>query len=139
MSDRIILFENGKILQEERRVAESLNSYFLNITDTIHLDQFFTDTDQNGTVDQKVHQAIEEYKNHDSILRNKEQTKNLPSFGFTHVNPREISEQVDALNAKKASSGSMPSKVLEISRKPFAPTSLIASTHLLTTVFFLKS
>ena len=59
MSNKLILVEIGEILQEETQVAESLNSYFLNITDTLGLDPFFTDTDQNGTVDQIVNQATE--------------------------------------------------------------------------------
>ena len=73
---------------------------------------FFTDTDQNGIVDQIVNRGIGNYQNHKSILRMKEKTKNLPSFGCTHVNPWEISEQIDALNTNKTSSGSMRSKVL---------------------------
>ena len=48
MSNKIILVENGEILQEETRVAESLSSYFLNVTDTLGLDPFFTNTDQIG-------------------------------------------------------------------------------------------
>ena len=139
MSNKIILVENGEILQEETRAAESLNSYFLNITDTLGLDPFFIDTVQNGTVDQIVNQATEKYKNHDRILRIKEKTKSCPSFGSTHVTPWEISEQIDTLNTKKASSGCIPSKVLKMSKKAICPTSLIASTHLLTTVFFPKS
>jgi len=81
------------------------------------LDSFFTDTDQNGTVDQIVNQSIEKYRNHDSILRIKEKTKNIPSFGFTHVNPCETSEQIDALNTEKASRRGIPSKVLKISKR----------------------
>ena len=61
MSNKIILVEDGEILQEETRVAEILNSYFLNITDTLGLDPFFKDTDQNETVA-------------NSILRIKEKT-----------------------------------------------------------------
>ena len=72
-------------------------------------------------MDQKVNQAIEKYKNHDSVLRIKEQTKNLPSFGFIHVNPGEIFEQIDALNTKKASSGNIPSKVLKIAKTVICP------------------
>ena len=59
MSNKIFLVETGSILQEETLVAESLNSYFMNITHTLGLDSFFTDNDQNGTVDQIVNQAIE--------------------------------------------------------------------------------
>ena len=121
MSNKIILVEDGEILQEETRVAEILNSYFLNITDTLGLDPFFKDTDQNETVDQMVNQAVEKYKNYNSILRIKEKTKNFPSFGFTHVNPWEVSEQIDALNTKKASSGGIPSKVLKMSKKAICP------------------
>ena len=44
MSNKIILAENGEILQEEVQVAESLNSYFLNIIDTLILKPFFTNT-----------------------------------------------------------------------------------------------
>ena len=77
MSNKIILVEKGEILQEEIQVAESLNSYLLNKTDTSGLDPFFTDTDQKRTVDQTVNQAIEKYKNHDSILSIKEKTENF--------------------------------------------------------------
>ena len=59
MSNKIFLVETGSNLQEETLVAESLNSYFMNITHTLGLDSFFTDNDQNGTVDQIVNQAIE--------------------------------------------------------------------------------
>ena len=75
MSSKIILVENGEILQEETRVAEILDSFFLCITDTLGLDPFFTDTDQNGTVHQIVKQAVEKCKNHNSIFRIKEKTK----------------------------------------------------------------
>ena len=108
MSNKITLVENGGILQEESQVAEISNSYFLNIIDMLGLDPFFTDIDQNGTVVQLVNQAIEKYENQDSILRIKVKTKNFPSFGFTYVNPWEISEQIDALNTKKASNGGIP-------------------------------
>ena len=121
MSNKIIFVEDCEILQEETRVAEILNSYFLTITDTLGLDPFFKDTGQNETVDQMVNQAVEKYKNHNSILRIKEKTKNFPSFGFTHVNPWEVSEQIDALNTKKASSGGIPSKVLKMSKKAICP------------------
>ena len=123
------------ILQEETQVAESPNSYFLNITDTLGLDPFFTDTDQNGIVHQIVNQAIEKCKNHDSILRIKEKPKNFPPFGFTNVNPWEMCKQIDGLNTKKASSRGIPLKVLKMSKKAIFPTSLIAPKHLLTTVF----
>ena len=89
MSNKIILTEKGEILQEEIQVAESLNSYFLNKTDTLGLDPLFTDTDQHRTVDQIVNQTIEKYKNNDSILSIEEKPENFPSFGFTHVNPWE--------------------------------------------------
>ena len=45
MSDKVVLVENGEILQEETRVAECLNSYFWNITDTLRLNTLFTDAD----------------------------------------------------------------------------------------------
>ena len=93
----------------------------MNITNTLYLDRIFTDTDQNGTVDEKVNQAIEKYKSHDSILRIEEQTKISHPLEFTHVNPWEISEQINALNDKKASSGSIPSKVLKISKTAIPP------------------
>ena len=87
MSNKITLVENWEILLEENRVAETLSSYFFNIIDTLGLDPFYPDIDQNGTVDQVVNQAIEKYKNHDSILRIKEKAKNFPSFEFFPCSP----------------------------------------------------
>ena len=75
VSNKIILVENGQILQEETQVAESLSSHFWKIIDMLGLDSFFTNTDQNKTVDQIVNQAIEKYKNHDCLLRIKEKTE----------------------------------------------------------------
>ena len=49
--------------EEESPVVECMNSYFLNVTDILGLDQFFTDMDQ---MDQRVNPAIEKYKNHES-------------------------------------------------------------------------
>ena len=121
MSFKIIPVKNGEILLEKPRVVEIFKSYFLNITDTLCLDTIFTDTDQNGAVDQIVNQAFEKYKNYDSILKIKEKTKHFPSFGFTHFNPWENSEEIDVLNSKKASSGSIPSKVLKMSKKAICP------------------
>ena len=121
MSNKSIIVENGEILQEETLVAEILNSYFLNITDTLGLDPLFKDTDQNETVDQMVNQAVEKCKNPNSIVRIKEKAKNFPSCGFTHANPWEVSEQIDALNTKKAPSGGIPSKVLKMSKKDICP------------------
>ena len=74
IGNKIVFVENDEILQEENRVSEYINSYFLNVTDTLGLDSFFTDTDQNGIENQKVNRAIEKYKNHDSILQIKERT-----------------------------------------------------------------
>lgn len=121
MGNKIVLVENGEILQEESRVAECLYSYFLNVTDALDLDQFFTGTDQSGTVDQKVNRAIEKYKNHDSIFRINKWTKNVRFFGFTHVDPWEVFERIDALDPKKAKSGNIPSTVLKISTKVIFP------------------
>ena len=102
MSNKIALVKNWEILQEENRVAETLNSYFFNIIDTLGLDPFFPYIDQNGTVDQVVNQATEKYKNHDSILRIKKRQKISHPSNFPHVNPWEISKQMNALITKRS-------------------------------------
>ena len=65
MSDKIILIEDEKVIADDTEIAESFNTYFLNITDSLGLsapaDSFTKD------LDKMVTNAVEKYKNHPGI------------------------------------------------------------------------
>ena len=47
MSEKIILIEDGKILLKDEEVAECFNEYFCNNTDSLDIDPFFKEVQEN--------------------------------------------------------------------------------------------
>ena len=65
MSDKIILIEDEKIITDDTEIAESFNTYFLNITDSLGLSA--PEDNYTDDLDIMVTNAVEKYKNHSGI------------------------------------------------------------------------
>ena len=65
MSDKIILIEDEKVITDDTEIAESFNTYFLNITDSLGLT--FPEDSFTKDLDTMVTNAVEKYKNHPGI------------------------------------------------------------------------
>ena len=65
-SEKMILVENGEVLSDDIDIAECMNDYFINITETLNIRKWPGDNSNNQNED-IVNKAIFKYKNHPSI------------------------------------------------------------------------
>ena len=122
MSEKIIVIEDGNILSNDAEVAEYLNEYFCNITDSLHIYPLFKEVQENLSVDQMVLRSIYKYKDHPSIrVINKNAMPKENAFQFSHVHPTEVVRQIDLLDTTKANSGCIPTKTLKAMKDMVCP------------------
>ena len=66
MSEKMMIVENGAILTDDLAIAECMNNYFLNITNTLDIKKWPEQSPFNGTLDIVTIARIK-YMNHPSI------------------------------------------------------------------------
>ena len=99
------MIDNGVILSKDKKIAETFNKYFCNITKNLSLSEnpsikepsvkLFTDPVILGS---------EKYKDHPSItsIKNKMANTDNPKFSFRFVSLNETLDGVNKLNLKKS-------------------------------------
>ena len=116
----ITLIENNKIVPEDDKVAEILNSFFssavkdLNIDYYEHFsfdDYFLCKDAENGDL---VLRAIEKYEKHPSILKIREIKATNSSFSFQPTDLNSVIKEIANLNESKSTPiESIPAKILK--------------------------
>ena len=96
-TNRVILRDDGKIISDTEKVADTFNNFFVNIDNTLNIDkdkQFVVET--NDVFD-PVLKAIKKYSAHPSILSTKDKmNKNV--FCFQKVTYEEILNEIKSLD-----------------------------------------
>ena len=100
-SNKIFLSEKGRLIKDPVAIATTMNDYFVNITETIGLNQF----DHLSNL----------FENHASIIRIKSNLDNVSDkFDFKKVHEEEVKPEIMNLNSKKATcQGAIPAKILK--------------------------
>ena len=102
MSEKITLIEDDKILSKDAEVAECLNTYFTNITDSLDIAPTFRgvhEVAEDTMIDKFAMMAIQKYSIHPSIIAIKQKYGTSgDKFEFSHVNPWKVEKQLDSLN-----------------------------------------
>ena len=109
-SSKITLFENNIVIADEKRVAELMNKYFVNITKNLNLKALIINTTED------VQSLTKYYNNHISIRKLKEAYPEIvpDSFYFKSVSLDEVKKEVLNLNPKKSSTtGTTPVTILK--------------------------
>ena len=75
MGDKIVPIKDDNILSDDKVIAESFNSHFVTITDSLGLDPAFKDIGIFKAPDKKIDTAVKKYKNHPSIIAIKRKVK----------------------------------------------------------------
>ena len=121
-NSRITLLENGDILSEEAKVADTFNEFFSNVVKELKIekdDNLLTDVIEETD---PVLKAIKKYKNHPSILRIKSSFKHPKVFSFKYFNVEDVKREINNLNSKKATpKGDIPVKILKWNSDIIAP------------------
>ena len=112
MEQKIILIEGEEILTKDEDVAECLNTYFVNITDSLNMNATSFESNVEDSLDIPLDTAIARYSNHQSILAINEAAKNVTKFDFEHVNPWNVMEKIESLDCSKSVSGNILTNML---------------------------
>ena len=122
MSEKITLIEDGRILSNDVEVAECVNEFFCNITDSLDIDPLFKEVPEHMSVEQMVLRGLAKYTDHPSIkVINQNVALNGYTFSFSHVSPNEVMKQIDLLDKNRSSSGNIPTGMLKVTRETVCP------------------
>ena len=120
-SHKIILVENDEIIKDDKRNTEIMNSYFINITDNLHMPEFTTENVPTNTGDEcidPIDNIIYKYSKHPSILKIKDTASFTKTFSFDKVDEMKIKNEILELNAKiSAGYDTIPPKIIKDSIK----------------------
>ena len=87
---KIILSEKGSILNDNKKVCNTMNNYFVNITKTLNLKPYKCPNSMN------INEIISTFDNHVSIKKIKEYFPDAfnSNFEFTEVSQNEVKKEV---------------------------------------------
>ncbi len=115
-SSCITLLENGVVESDEGKVAEILNNYFVNITETLgiaseneHEQEPLNDHEEDPCLT-----IVKRFQSHPSVLRIKSSVNSTINFSFRKITVEEMLEQLQNLDPKKGSpQNAIPAKILK--------------------------
>ena len=118
----IKLTDEDEIIQNEEKVAETLNSFFKNAVSSLKLNvNSFAINNEHKNIQDPIENIIVKYQLHSSILIIKNKIENTNTFCFKHV---DIKNEINGLNPNKATThNNIPPKIIQESVKVNANTS----------------
>ena len=110
---KITLIEDDRIISKDEEVAETLNNYFVTVTDSLSLTESEIITSTEGAMD-PIDQALIKYSNHPSIRKIRSLVQNDSLFHFDNVSIEEMKTEIGRLNPSKATTvKNIPPKILK--------------------------
>ena len=112
--NKIVLTEGERIISNDVEVAETMNEFFVTVTDSLGINDNFSDENATDGITDPIEKAVIKFSNHPSILKIKGQFPTAGPFVFKKVAPDTVDEEVRNLNPKKATTHkSIPPKILK--------------------------
>ena len=117
--EKVFLFEDDSIITDDTKVANTFNSYFVNITKSLPIIQWKPQTCSvvEPLPQDHIDAIICKFKNHPSVLQICREKTHTNPFTFSHICPLETFQVIMSLNQRKSTSGPIPTKVLKMSAK----------------------
>ena len=115
-NSKITLIENDTIISNDKEVAETLNDYFVSITDSLGLAENSEVISSTEGVSDPIDRAIIKYSNHPSIRKIRSFAQNDNFFELQKVSLEQMHTEIGRLNPKEATTfNNIPAKVLKSS------------------------
>ena len=112
--NKIVLTDGERIISNGVEVAESMNEFFVTVTDSLGINENFDDENATDGITDPVQKAVKKFSNHPSILKIKSHYQNAAPFFFQKVAPDTVEKEVRSLNPKKATTHkNIPPKILK--------------------------
>ena len=96
------MIEDETIISNDVEVAETMNEFFVPVTDSLGLNENSTYENTTEGITDPVDKGIYKFSNHPSILKIKDHCQNVGSFHFQKFAPNTVDREVRGLNPKKA-------------------------------------
>ena len=120
-SDQITLIKNDIIISENKDIAEIFNKFFANIIQDLNITMEEFVSNENGKNDKNltdpesnVFRAIEQYKDHPSILAISKITNANNTFSFKSVCYEDIEKELMQLDTQKSTQDTdIPTKIIK--------------------------
>ena len=114
MLRKIHLESNGTIIADDLKISQIMNETFINVVSELNLNNWNPET--INEVD-PIKRALKRYSNHPSILKIKNTFHNTETFSFKHITPLVVIKEINLLKDKKATSGSIPTHILKLTKE----------------------
>ena len=124
LRSQIKLIENDELIQNDDKVAETLNTFFKNAVSTLDINEnSYIVNNESSTILDPVERAIKKYEIHPSILLIKSKIGNEKSFKSEAISVSDVEKKIKTITPKKATpSGNVPPKILKLSSDTTATT-----------------
>ena len=113
-NSKINLIEDEKIISNDKEVAETLNNYFVTVTDSLGITENSEVISSTEGASDPIEKAQLKYSNHPSIKKIHTFVRNAHPFKFQKVSLEQVNNEIRRLNTKKATTfKNIPAKVLK--------------------------
>ena len=120
-NEKIILLENDKIVENDKKSATVLNNFFSNIIKSLGIPQYKDAEPVGQNISGPVLKAIIKYRSHPSIKAIKEQCNTNLYFSFSQIRHDEIMKDFNNLDTNKAiQNTNIPTKLIKENSDIFA-------------------
>ena len=109
--EKIMLIENGELIDDDLDIAESFNTFFSNSVSTLGIVENKLLLNPVSTTDVGVDKCIKMYETHPSIVNIRRNVKVDEEFYFSPITAAEMEKKIASLNPKK-NGGDIPTKLL---------------------------
>ena len=99
---KIILKEDGEVINSDNEAADVLNTFLSVIVSNLNLPGYHISNLYYNKIRDPVLKAIVKYKDHPCIKVIKRVPKSKDFFKYSNVEKKEISQEIDCLDASKA-------------------------------------
>ena len=114
---KIVLVENNEIISDNKKNAEIMNNYFVNITQNLNIPGSILEIiPRNTDVEclDPIDQILLNYSKHPSILKIKVFVKPIDTFSFNKADEKEIEKEILELSSNKsAGPDAIPPRVIK--------------------------
>ena len=121
--EKIMLVENGELIDDDTEIAESFNAFFSSSVDALGIVENKLLLNPVSTTDVGVDKCIKMYETHPSIINIKKHVTIEEEFYFSPITAAEMEKKIASLNPKK-NGGGIPTRILRDMRsivsKPLA-------------------
>ena len=101
ISNKITLLEGDKVITADAEVAETMNSFFSNVTKKLDIQGFSTNDFIYDPEINPIDNIIVKFRNHPSIFKIKDVLPKGSVFHFTASSEMNILDKIKSLNTKK--------------------------------------